>query len=138
MASSASTRFSRLRERQFKRYIELKGANYDDRCAICLNSLSCGTSVPIVTLCDHAFHGECWNAYAHRNFNGLQSEGASAEATFEFVMDSAAGPPCPTCNRALPMLHYLGGMLQSSDGRAIKSLFPSIPSDFALLIAEGK
>lgn len=138
MSDTASERVVRLRERQFKRHRQLKGTNYDDRCAICLDSLSFGTSVPVITLCNHAFHGECWSAYAHKDFAYLQSKNFSAEECFAFVMDSAAGPPCPTCNRAMPLLHHLGGMLQSSDGMAIKSLFPSFPSDAALMIAEKK
>ena len=138
MTSTVSKRVVRLRERQFKRHRQLKGTNYDDRCAICLGSLLEGTSIPIVTLCNHAFHGECWTNYAHRDFAYLQSKDVSAEECFEFVMDSAAGPPCPTCNRAMPLLHHLGGMLQSSDGMTIKSFFPSFPSDAALLIAENK
>ena len=82
----------------------------EEVCAMCQETLyvTSPTHLLAVTVCDHVFHGECWNAYVQHHYPVVASwDEIDAHTRLIMVLQAAGGPPCPLCARAFPMNHMI-------------------------------
>ena len=98
------TRRERLYSRRFH-----KVSNHE--CTICQELIQEDKNI-VTTVCDHAYHRECWDSYVSSCIHDMAKQYqdlADVEmlANLGKIMSVAAkaGPPCPNCRFRLPLLH---------------------------------
>ena len=104
-----STRWRRARDRAYRRAMrEHVGAT----CAFCLEDLIPEPSLvpPVVTTCNHVFHGTCWRKYIGSKQTpptAGDNESSVTEVLRNAYILDVAGPPCPICRRYFPTVHTM-------------------------------
>ena len=99
------------RERATRRpWREVKAEH--DLCVFCHDGIDSDETQPgyVVTVCNHIFHSNCWTKYSnHHQGNNFESNADHSDAVLNTVklLEATAGPPCPICNRLLPMNHMI-------------------------------
>ena len=136
------TRTRRAWAREVESCKRRRGADFDNTCPICLESLD-GGYPGLATLCDHVMHADCYIMYMH-SAAGARLEGRERltnREVFDYCLERHAGTNCPVCRNELPTLHRLALAFQDKNERKYYKGLPcesAMNVDLTLRIAHYK